>query len=1068
MLETSKTKEQLAGELEEMRQKLAQLEAKIVDFAGLEKALKESELRFRTVADSTYDWEYWISPDASIVYISPSCEPITGYSPDEFTKNPRLLEEIVHKEDRQLIDSHFDLTSDHGPHSVDFRIVTKNGDIRWIAHECKAVFDHEGLWAGTRVSNRDITDRKLVEKESQQRQAMLMAVLDHIPSGVTIRDALAGTLILCNEPSRQMMGPLVETPDEFTSYRGVHPDGSEYKKEEWPICRSMATGEVVYSEEVECVRNDGSHVTFSINSAPARDSQGRIVAGIGVFHDITERKKAEKELKQRQETLLLFIEHSPVALAMFDKDMRYLAASHRWINDYGLGDSEVLGLSHYEVFPEIPDRWKEAHRRGLQGEVVRAEEEFFERIDGSIRWERREIRPWYTYDGAIGGIVIFTEDITDRKRDEENLKLTKVRLDLAQKAANAGTWEWDLRTNKSYWSDEMWRVLGLEPNGCEPCYETWVQSIHPDDRKTVELLAQAAVAKGTEFNAEWRVQDGKGGWRWIMARGKAVYDSSARMTRYIGISIDITDRKRDEEKLRQYSDDLEKLVEERILELRESRQMLRLIIDNLPVGIDYVDSSERYLFSNKTYQKWWNRPEEHITGLTVQEVMGEEYELARPILKSALGGQEITAELTIKYGDGVTRDISVNIIPHRGAHGEVKGLVRLITDITDIKKAQRELQASESKFRSLFENSMDGILFTAPDGRIFMANPTACRILGRTEEEICELGRDGIVDMTDPRLPVALEIRRRDSKVKCELNYLHKSGTVIPVEVTSTIFGYSPDEERAIVCLRDITKRKITEHALLQAKAELETKVLERTAELHETNEQLERELMERKRLDRSLLESSQFLRQTEKIARIGGWKVNPLTDSVKWTEGVYNIIEAPLDFKPRMEDGLGFYTQPYRSILKEALLKALEHNEPFKLEAEVVTTSGKRLWTEVRGLIRVEDEDVAQVVGTFQDITERKQAEDALRDSENRYRTLFQSLKDLINMHSGRVQNVSPSVGLRTLTDVSKDLEMNYIKNALRKTKGKVQPAAKLLGISRFSLMRQMAKLGINTHDYK
>ena len=80
----------------------------------------------------------------------------------------------------------------------------------------------------------------------------------------------------------------------------------------------------------------------------------------------------------------------------------------------------------------------------------------------------------------------------------------------------------------------------------------------------------------------------------------------------------------------------------------------------------------------------------------------------------------------------------------------------------------------------------------------------------------------------------------------------------------------------------------------------------------------------------------------------------------------------------------------------------------------------------------------------------------------------MFQSLKDLINMHSGRVQNVSPSVGLRTLPDVSKDLEMNYIENALRKTKGKVQPAAKLLGISRFSLMRQMAKLGINAHDYR
>ncbi|MCL5125861.1 MAG: PAS domain S-box protein, partial [Deltaproteobacteria bacterium] len=556
-----------------------------------------------------------------------------------------------------------------------------------------------------------------------------------------------------------------------------------------------------------------------------------------------------------------------------------------------------------------------------------------------------------TADLAITNERLLTE-ITERKHAEDTLRENEDLFARAFKNNPAFLSIIHLDTNRVLEVNDAWtEIMGYSREETIG-HMTTEMGIH--DEETWNKIRAKVKVNGSVRNEEVVIHNRKREKRILLVSREVIEIDGEPYA--LSMGLDITARKQIERRLQQYIDNLEKMVEERILALRESRQMLRLIIDNLPVGIDYVDSNERYLFSNKTYQKWWNRSEEHITGLTVQELMGEQYNVARAYLKAAMSGQEVKTEVTIKFGDGVTRDISVNIIPHRGADGEVKGLVKLIADITDIKKAQRELQVSEAKFRSLFENSMDGLFFTVPDGRTFMANPTACRILGRTEEEICELGRDGIVDMTDVRLPAALEIRKRDFKVKCELNFLHKSGTPIPVEVTSTIFKHSHDEERAVVCFRDITERKIAEQALLQAKAELETKVFERTAELHETNEQLKRELMERKRLDRSLLESSQFLRQTEKIARIGGWKVNPLTDSVKWTEGVYNIIEAPLDYKPRMEDGLRFYTQPYRSILKEALLKALEHNEPFKLEAEVVTTSGKHLWTEVRGLIRVED----------------------------------------------------------------------------------------------------------------
>ena len=108
---------------------------------------------------------------------------------------------------------------------------------------------------------------------------------------------------------------------------------------------------------------------------------------------------------------------------MFDREMRYLAVSRRWMADYHLGDGDIRGRSHYDVFPEVSEEWKALHRRALEGEALRADEDCFVRADGMVQWLRWDVRPWYAAD-AIGGIVIFTEDITEKKRAEEALRAT--------------------------------------------------------------------------------------------------------------------------------------------------------------------------------------------------------------------------------------------------------------------------------------------------------------------------------------------------------------------------------------------------------------------------------------------------------------------------------------------------------------------------------------------------------------------------------------------------------------------------------------------------------------------
>ena len=122
------------------------------------------------------------------------------------------------------------------------------------------------------------------------------------------------------------------------------------------------------------------------------------------------------------ELIRLLMAHAPAAIAMFDRDMRYVMATPRWREDFRLGDQPIIGRSHYEVFPEVPDHWKAMHQRCLQGAVERNEEEPFVRSDGRIEWVRGEIIPWRDGNGEIGGIIMFSEVITQTRRAEETIK----------------------------------------------------------------------------------------------------------------------------------------------------------------------------------------------------------------------------------------------------------------------------------------------------------------------------------------------------------------------------------------------------------------------------------------------------------------------------------------------------------------------------------------------------------------------------------------------------------------------------------------------------------------------
>lgn len=153
--------------------------------------------------------------------------------------------------------------------------------------------------------------------------------------------------------------------------------------------------------------------------------------------DITEWEKLEQSLKDNDIILKLFIENAPASLAMFDREMNYITHSKRWVKDYNLKEENLTGRCHYDVFPEIGDDWKDLHRRGMNGEVLINERDEFRRADGSLQILRWEVRPWLFSNGETGGIIVFTEDITEETVLSEEIIEAKNRAEEGDRLKSA-------------------------------------------------------------------------------------------------------------------------------------------------------------------------------------------------------------------------------------------------------------------------------------------------------------------------------------------------------------------------------------------------------------------------------------------------------------------------------------------------------------------------------------------------------------------------------------------------------------------------------------------------------
>jgi diguanylate cyclase (GGDEF)-like protein/PAS domain S-box-containing protein len=226
-----------------------------------------------------------------------------------------------------------------------------------------------------------------------------------------------GQFIDANEKYLKRIGMTIE--ELRAQPKGGLCDGSRlaYLQDMWSqVCSGQA-----FSGEFQDRAADGAMVSIRAIVAPWLRPTGGIKSIWTIGIDVSDQKAAETEAKEAAARLANFIKHAPAAVAMFDKDMRYVAHTDRWLEDYQLPQTSLVGLSHYDVFPEVLDHWREKHQRILAGATERSDEERFKRADGSENIIRWEVRPWYLPDESVGGVMMLTEEITKQKLLKDEL-----------------------------------------------------------------------------------------------------------------------------------------------------------------------------------------------------------------------------------------------------------------------------------------------------------------------------------------------------------------------------------------------------------------------------------------------------------------------------------------------------------------------------------------------------------------------------------------------------------------------------------------------------------------------
>ncbi|MFP4681032.1 MAG: PAS domain S-box protein [Chitinispirillaceae bacterium] len=402
--------------------------ADITELKNAHDQIRAAADKFRIVADFTYDWEYWWTPDNRFVYITPSCRRVTGYSREEFMQDPQLYFRIVHPEDREKAVSHFldDVRKEKRCES-EFRIVRRDGVARWISHACQPVYDENGRFLGRRASNRDITERMQMEQNIRENRRDLKHAQQVARMGSWKMDVKENRLEWSEETYR-IFGIAENAPVDYDFFlSAVHPEDRERVDAAWKKASNSGSYEVEHR-----IIADG-RVKWVFEQAELTFAQnGELLSGFGTVQDITESVLVRQQIERAASLNEAVLQNLTEAVIVTGSDGTVLDVNAAALRMHGLSspDEAWSHLDEYartfEMFDEkngiIPKpQWPTS--RALRGEKVAGQMvQLYNRQTGYRMWLSFNVSSVVNEKGECNLLVFSIRDITKTKILERNLR----------------------------------------------------------------------------------------------------------------------------------------------------------------------------------------------------------------------------------------------------------------------------------------------------------------------------------------------------------------------------------------------------------------------------------------------------------------------------------------------------------------------------------------------------------------------------------------------------------------------------------------------------------------------
>lgn len=651
-----------------------------------EEALKISELKFRTVADFTSDWEYWIGSDKKLIYISPSSEPITGYSRDEFINDPELIHTIVHPDDRNILESHhnnsFESDASFG---IDFRIITRNGDIRWINHVCRPIFDDKGNSLGRRASNRDITERKQAEEALIASEHFLQSVLESLSAHIAILDE-SGVIVSVNKKWNEFgkqNGLLAGDAGVGVNYLTVCETAQETFAEE-----AMAAAQRIRNIIAGKTRED--HFEYACHSPTENrwfvahftsfneNGKPRVIVA---HENITERVLAEEAQRQSDALLWEVMDSLPVGIAVnsVNPSVKFSYMNENFARNYrttreALTDENSFWDSVYEdaEFREIMK--KRVLDDCASGDPKRM---YWEEIPLTRNGETYFITAQNLSVSDKNLMISMVWDVTERKNYEQSLLESKAKLDAALSSMTDAVFISDAQGQFIEFNDAF--AVFHRFRNKEECAKTFAD--YPDildvfmDNGQPAPLDMWAVPRALRgeigTNVEYSLKRKDTGETWIGSYSFApIRGKDNVIVGSVVVGRDITEQKK---------------AEEAIL---NAEKRYRTTLDGMMEGCQIIGHDWRYLYLNNAADGHNRRSKEELLGKKYMDMWpGIEATAVFEIIKRCME-ERITHKMENEFffPDGAAGwfDLSIQPVP--------EGVFILSMDITDRKRAEEKIR----------------------------------------------------------------------------------------------------------------------------------------------------------------------------------------------------------------------------------------------------------------------------------------------------------------------------------------------------------------------------------------